>query len=216
MHSYGAVAWCYDELCGVYSGGAIRRAKLAHLEDLEPGDRVLYAGVGRGEEAVAAARLGARVTAIDCAPAMLERLARRLDSEHLKADLVEGDVLLWCAPPGGYDTVAAHFFLNLFDAQAMRDALAHLVAMVAVGGRLAIADFAPPCGGRVARLLSRAYYAPVDGAAWAAGLAALHPIYDYEVELRRHGFIVVRRQTFRPIPAGPPLYEALVARCERR
>ena len=76
---------------------------------------------------------------------------------------------------------------------------------------MVIADFAPPSGGWFARWLSRVYYAPVAAAAFATGLAALHPIYDYETELRRQGFVITSRETFEVVRATPPLYYALTA-----
>ena len=123
VRSYGAVAWCYDELCAVYSLGCIRAAKRAHLAELGPGERVLYVGVGRGDEAVEASRLGAAVTAVDCSPAMLGRLRRRLDVEGLQAELIQQDLFLHRAPPAGYDVVVAHFVLDLFELSLVREAL---------------------------------------------------------------------------------------------
>jgi demethylmenaquinone methyltransferase/2-methoxy-6-polyprenyl-1,4-benzoquinol methylase len=188
LSSYSAVAWCYDEIASVYSLGRIRRAKLAHLVEVEPGDRVLYAGVGRGEEAVEAARRGARVTAVDCAPAMLRRLDRRLATEDLTAELALADLFTTDALVGGYDHVVAHFFLNVFAPRRMREALSYLANLVAPGGRLVVADFSTDS--------SAAYYRPVNVAAWALGLAALHPVYDYVSELAPLGFRLSRRDCF--------------------
>lgn len=172
----------------MYSLGRIRKAKLAHLVEVEPGDRVLYAGVGRGQEAVEAARRGARVTALDRAPAMLRRLERRLASEGMKADLVEADLFQCQLPRHGYDHVVAHFFLNVFSPEQMRVALSRLAGLVAAEGRLVIADFGP--------WARWAYYRPVSLAAWLLALAALHPIYDYRLELETLGFRLSRQDAF--------------------
>ena len=61
---YGAVAWCYDAIAGCYSLGRIQRAKACQVSQLEPGERVLFAGVGRGAEAVLAAQRGVSVKEI--------------------------------------------------------------------------------------------------------------------------------------------------------
>lgn len=212
MRSYGAVAWCYDELCAVYSFGCIRAAKRAHLAELVAGERVLYVGVGRGEEAVEAARRGAVVTGVDCSAAMLGRLRRRLDAEGLAAELIEGDLFEHRAPSAGYDVVVAHFVLDLFELPLMREALGHLGAGVAAGGRLVVADFASPRGGLLSRGVSQLNYRAVDLAAAATGLAALHPIHDYPVELERLGHQVIRREGFGLLPGGAPLYESISAR----
>ena len=188
LTSYDRVAWCYDEIASVYSLGRIRKAKLAHLIEVEPGDRVLYAGVGRGEEAVEAARRGARVTALDCAPEMLRRLERRLASECLTAELVEADLFRYQPPCHGYDHVVAHFFLNVFSPERMREALSRLAGLVCAQGRLVIADFGPRA--------RPAYYRPVSVAAWLLALAALHPLYDYRLELETLGFSLSRQDVF--------------------
>lgn len=186
--SYGRFAWCYDEIAAVYSLGRIRRAKFAHLVEVEPGDRVLYAGVGRGEEAVEAVRRGARVTAVDCAPEMLRRLQRRLDSERLKAEVVEADLFRYPPPGQGYDHVVAHFFLNVFSPERMREALSRLAGLLCAGGRLVIADFS--CR------VSPVYYRPISIAAWLLALTPLHPVYDYPVELESLGFRLTRQDVF--------------------
>lgn len=162
---------------------------------------MLYPGVGRGADAALAVRLGARVTAIDASSAMLVRLRRHLEAEGLAAILLESDVLEH--REAKYDWVVANFFLNVFAPEQMRVVLGHLLARLAPEGRIAIADFAPPAGGAVARALAYAYYGPVDVASWALGLAALHPIYDYGRELAELGFDVEQRERFGP-------YEALV------
>jgi demethylmenaquinone methyltransferase/2-methoxy-6-polyprenyl-1,4-benzoquinol methylase len=209
VRSYGAVAWCYDELCAVYSLDCIGAAKSAHLAELEPGARVLYAGVGRGQEAVEAARRGARVTAVDCSPAMLGRLRRRLHAEGLEAELLEGDFFEHVAPTGGYDVVVAHFVLDLFELSLMREALTHLCAQLGEGGRFVVADFAAPRGGRLSRALSRLNYRIVDLAAAATGLAALHPMHDYAAEVESLGHRVTRKEGFGILPGGVPLYESI-------
>ena len=72
-YGYGRVAAIYDELADFYSRGRISETKRLSTQVLKPGDRVLYPGVGRGVEAVAAAALGAEVMGIDVSEAMLRR-----------------------------------------------------------------------------------------------------------------------------------------------
>jgi demethylmenaquinone methyltransferase/2-methoxy-6-polyprenyl-1,4-benzoquinol methylase len=211
VRSYGAVAWCYDEIAAFYSLGQIGQAKASQVALLEAGECVLYAGVGRGEEALLAAQGGARVTALDSSPAMLARLRRALAREGAQARLVCGDVFDH-APGQPYDVVVANFFLNVFSPDEMRRALRHLVSLVRTGGRVMIADFAPPQGSAAARLVTRVYYRPVSLAAFASRLAALHPIYDYAREFETLGLELIRRDEFRLASWTPVLFESLVAR----
>jgi ubiquinone/menaquinone biosynthesis C-methylase UbiE len=210
------VAWCYDELAAAWSLGRIGAAKRWHLAQLAPGAHVLYAGAGRGAEALLALRQGARVTAIDCSPGMLGRFARSLAREPQqdahRAELCLQDLFDHRGPPGGYDVVAAHFFLNVFDAAGMREALARIVSLVRPGGQLVIADFARPSGGPAARAFGHAYYGVVDLAGFALGLAALHAVHDYPAALRPLGFEIVERRAFGRLPGGAPLFEAMRTR----
>lgn len=209
--SYDRVAWCYQELAAAYSLGAIRVAKASQLDELPAGSRVLYAGVGRGEDALQAARRGIAVTGLDHSAAMLRRLRRGLVGEAASARLVQADFFEHRAVGAGYDAVAVNFVLNIFPAAPMRRAIEHLGSLVRPGGKLLIADFAHPSGSTVQRALQRANYRPVNLVGRALGLCALHPLHDYAAELRAIGFEVTGRRGFGPFARGPVLYESLVA-----
>ncbi len=210
-YDYGPVAWCYDELAGVYSLGRIARSKLAFVASLDPGDRALFVGVGRGEDALAAARVGASVTAIDVSEKMLARLGRAAEAEGLALDLVVANLAEF-EPAGQWDHVVAHYFLNCFDADEAERFATRLATLVAPGGRFHLADFAPAEGGRVVALLTAAYYRLVNVAGWLVGLCALHPIPDLPGMLRRSGFEVISVRRF-PIGRGPsPAFHSVTGR----
>ena len=79
-------------------------------------------------------------------------------------------------PACQYDVVVASFFLNVFDEADMLRVLLHLVSLLVPGGRLLVADFAPPQGPAARRWLQRAYFgAAVRIACFIAG-GAVHPI----------------------------------------
>lgn len=208
--SYEAVAWCYDALARIYSCGAIGRAKAWPVAWVRPGDRVLYVGIGSGEEAVLAARRGARVTGIDLSPRMLRAAEGRFEAAGLSAELLRGDFFEH-RPARAYDMVAASFVLDIFSPEELQRALRHLVDLIRPGGWLALSDFAPPPSGGVRSWLSAAYYRPVDLAGWCLGLAALHPIYDYTEHFEALGIELVERRRFALWRRGPSFYESLVA-----
>ncbi|MBY0399033.1 class I SAM-dependent methyltransferase [Myxococcota bacterium] len=209
-HSYGALAGIYDELATCYSLGAIDRSKRAGAATLVAGERVLFAGVGRGTDALLAARRGVRVTAIDLAPAMLARLRGSLAREGLPAETLEGDVADH-RPAAPYDAVVAHYFLNLWDAPQAAAMLVRLRALLRPGGRLVVADFARPEGGRLARCLTAAYYRPIDWVAWMLGFCALHPILDYAALLPAAGFRIRHEERFAVLWGANPAYASIVA-----
>jgi demethylmenaquinone methyltransferase/2-methoxy-6-polyprenyl-1,4-benzoquinol methylase len=211
-HSYERVAFVYDALAGLYSFGRIEASKQIQIESIVPGERVLFAGVGRGREAIRAARRGAVVTAVDLSSRMLGHFARGIVREGLAADSIEGDVADH-DPSVLYDTVFAHYFLNLFDADAAPAMLAILAQKVRPGGRLILADFAPACGGRVAGCVTEAYYRPVNWIAWALGFCALHSIPDYPKLIEGVGARVESITRFPLIPGlADPAYQSIVAR----
>lgn len=205
--NYDAVASFYEALANLYSFGLIRRAKMAELRYLKAGDRVLYLGVGSGEEAVAAARTGASVTAIDLSARMVERLRRRFARKGLQGDLIAGDALA-LAPDPLFDVVCGNYFFNVFGPRDMPVVLAKAVTYLRPGGLLTIADMAPPKGlfGPLAWLYLKfglTFF-------WLLGLASQHPIYDYRVEALRLGLEEIAVHDHRLLGIGPALYRTSV------
>lgn len=209
-YSYGSIAGFYDWLASIYSRGQIAASKRGQLESIECGDRVLYAGVGRGQDALLAARFGAQVTAIDLAPEMLERLSKRLAREGLESELICGDASVH-KPDERYDVVVANYFLNLFDVEHAREMLRHLGELVRPGGTLLLTDFALPQGGPVARAITEIYYRPVNWIAWAFGFCALHPILDYARLIEPMGYRIHSERRLPVLLGVNPAYVSIVA-----
>ena len=61
-YGYGPVAAIYDELAAFYSRGRIGETTRLPCDVVEPRDRILYAGVGLGQEALAALPSGGIVS----------------------------------------------------------------------------------------------------------------------------------------------------------
>jgi demethylphylloquinol methyltransferase len=178
IESYNALAWIYEWLGQLYSGGRIYAAKASQMCQIRPGDSVLYAGVGPGEDAVLAGELGASVTCIDVAPKMLAKVQSRFEDAGCRARYLCGDVLAHHLT-GHYDVVVANFFLNVFAEARMQTILNHLATLVKPGGKLLIADFSAPRGGRLARWAQAVYWGVTNAFYYVMGLCAWHSIYDY-------------------------------------
>lgn len=207
--SYQLVARTYDVLAHIYSFGRIRAVKASQVPELATGDRILYAGVGSGEDAVLAAQRGAAVTCLDLAPGMLDRARRRFRRAGVDAEFVNGDVMEH-RPDAPYDAVAANFLLNIFPEPVMEQVLGRLVELTRPRGKVMIADYAPPDGGALGGAFQRAYARSGNLSFWAIGLASLHPIYDYRRYLSRAGLDLLAAKDFRLVPIGPPAYRSLV------
>jgi ubiquinone/menaquinone biosynthesis C-methylase UbiE len=209
-YGYGPVASIYDELAAFYSRGRIPATKRLALDWLKPGDRVLFPGVGRGEEAVEAARRGVSVTGVDISTAMLRRTERALQRAGLEAKLLEADASIH-RPNEPYDAVVAHYFLNLFEAARAREMLGRLGALVKPRGLLVLSDFAPSCGRGLGRGLTSAYYRPVNLVAWLLGLCAFHPIHDYPRMLESMPFRILSERRLAVAWGADPAYLSIVA-----
>ena len=209
-YSYGSIARLYDWLAAIYSRGQIGASKCRHVDAIGSGDRVLYAGVGSGKDALLAARWGAHVTAIDVAPEMLDRLSKEFTREGLESELIRGDVSSH-KPVELYDVVVANYFVNLFDVERAREMLRHLGTLVKPGGVLVLADFALPHGGPIAKAITELYYRPVNWIAWVFGFCALHPILDYARLIEPMGYRI-RSERRLPVLLGMnPAYVSIVA-----
>lgn len=178
--SYDRLAWLYDAAAHAYSGGQIHALKAAQIGELQPGHRILYAGVGAGEDAVLAAKHDVKLTVLDASQLMLERAAIKF-----RAAGVQDSIEIICADvlkherSAYYDVVVANFFLNIFSESAMKIVLAHLVTLIKPGGKLLIGDFSYPRARSLTGTIQRSYYYVSMFAFWLFGGTPLHPIYDY-------------------------------------
>ncbi len=71
---------------------------------IEPGQRIVVPGCGSGWDVAELAQFGAKVTAIDYAPAAVERTRALLHAHGLSAEVIDADVLRW-SPPQPVDAV---------------------------------------------------------------------------------------------------------------
>ncbi len=178
--SYDRLAWLYDAASHAYSGGQIHALKASQIDELQPGNRILYVGVGGGEDAVLAAERRVMLTVLDTSPLMLERAALKFRAAgvHDSIEVICCDVLRH-ERPGYYDVVVANFFLNIFSEPDMKVVLAHLATMIKPGGKLLIGDFSYPHGWSTTTTIQRFYYYTSMFTFWLLGGTLLHPIYDY-------------------------------------
>jgi demethylphylloquinol methyltransferase len=208
--NYDRVAWFYEQASRIYSTNQIRKSKAAQMEWLKPGDKILYLGVGAGEDAIMAARRGAKVTCIDLSSGMLDRLRDKLQQEGLTAELLcmdahEHDRI------GQYDAVATNYFLNCFTEEPMQKMMQLAATFVRPGGRFMIADVALPQGNLASRVFNLLYLKMAMAIFWTQGLVPWHRNYDYVAYLPTAGLKLERVDYFRFLKRGPVLFQNIVA-----
>ena len=210
--SYDRLARLYDAAASLYSGGQIHALKASQIGELQPGQRILYAGVGGGEDAVLAAEHDVALTVIDTSPGMLERAALKF-----RAAGVEDSIEIVCSDvleherPAYYDVVVANFFLNIFTESSMQVVLAHLATMIKPGGKLLIGDFSYPRGWSTTRAVQRMYYYLSMGTFWLLGGTPLHPIYDYPRYFEAVDLRTLSVKHFRVNALFPASFETITA-----
>lgn len=130
-----AEAW--DEMSEANARAPDRPADLrrtAEALQIQPGARILDAGCGTGQFAIAFAEMGCRVTAIDLAPEMIARARGHADARGVEIDWRVGDVNPLADPLAVYDAVHARAVLLLVsDVPA---ALREFRRVLKPGGRL--------------------------------------------------------------------------------
>ena len=195
---YKLVGPIYDWLSAVYSGKSIHHCKVAMLDKLKPGDKVLFAGVGHGMDAVPAAKLGAEVPVVDLSEPMLKNFQRNLDKEGVQVRIrqLHSDIMK-VREFEKYDMVVANFFLNVFDEDMMNRVLEHLIRLGKPGAHVVVGDFAYPTGNILSRLVKKAYWYGAVLFFWAFAGNAVHKIYNYPESMQKLGLHVREKKHYR-------------------
>jgi SAM-dependent methyltransferase len=123
--------------------------RLLERTPIEPGTEVLDVAAGTGNAAIEAARLGARVTALDLTPELLEIGRRRAAATGVEIDWVEGDAEDLPFEDGRFDAVISTFGIQF--APRHEVAAQEAVRVARPGGAIALANWTPQ--GHIGRVL---------------------------------------------------------------
>ena len=116
-------------------------AKLVGHAGVEAGQRVLDAACGTGVVAVTAARLGAKVSALDLTPELLERARENAQVAGVKVDWYEGDVEKLPFKDAEFDVVLSQFG-HMF-APRPEVAVGEMLRVLKRGGTIAFSAWPP-------------------------------------------------------------------------
>ncbi len=185
---YKIIGPLYDFLAMIFSAGQIDKCKTAMHGYIKPDDKVLFAGVGQGIDAIGAAELGAEVTVVDLSESMLNILDKRTRGRYFTHPIrrVHQDILKF-DEYHQYDVVYANFFLNVFEKNMVTKVLEHLSKLAKKGGHVVVGDFSLPSGGPVSKLFQNIYWYIADIIFVVMAKNAFHPVYDYQTQMKQLG-----------------------------
>ncbi|UZE96652.1 class I SAM-dependent methyltransferase [Alkalimarinus alittae] len=180
----------YDALSYLFAGNSLLKCKCSMLtpDNLKPGDKVLFAGVGHGKEAILAAEQGAEVTVVDLSEAMLTKFKEGVakSKQDLNITIIHSDIMAF-ENVNHYDMVVANFFLNSFDEPFMNAVFKHLIKQGKPGANIVVGDFAYPEGNIFARVTKRVYWYSAIIIFWLTTGAAVHPVYNHVAQMKKMG-----------------------------
>jgi len=108
---------------------------------VKAGDRIVDVATGTGEVALRAARLGADVTGLDVAPALLKQARAKAEHDGLEIDWVEGNAERLPFEDGTFDVVCSNF--GVIFAPDVEAAARELGRVCVHGGRLGLTTWKP-------------------------------------------------------------------------
>lgn len=164
----------FDHLARIYRwmeavtfGPMLARCRNAFLPELSTARTALIYGDGDGRFT---ARLlkqngGVLVEAADLSRAMLKTLMLRVGMQAGRVRIHPVDARLWDPPPGPYDLVVTHFFLDCLSTAEVAALAQRLRSRVTPSARWIVSDFATPntlFGWLIARPLVTALYLAFD------------------------------------------------------
>jgi SAM-dependent methyltransferase len=137
-------------------------SKLIRHAKVRANDRLLDVGCGTGVVAITAAKLGARVTALDLTPELLERARENARLSKVEVDFHEGDAENLPFPDASFDVVLSQFG-HIF-APRPEVATAEMLRVLKPGGTVAFSTWPPELYvGRSSALAAK--YLPLAGVA---------------------------------------------------
>ncbi|EAT11299.1 class I SAM-dependent methyltransferase [Bermanella marisrubri] len=194
---YKIIGPLYDFLSTIYSGRQIHKCKIAMNDGLKTDDKILFAGVGHGKDAIDAAEKGLKVTVVDLSATMLKNLEKNIKGKQFKHPirLVHSDILKFDETEE-YDQVVANFFLNVFPEDFMVTVMKHLTTLVKPEGSFVVGDFHYPKGNIFTRAFQNAYWYVAVFIFTVFAKNAFHKIYNYPKHMESLGLKVEKTESF--------------------
>ncbi len=174
--SFDTIAPWYRALETIAFGGALQRARIACLEEIDPPRRVLIIGEGNGRflRELVRRHSGIEVDCVDASERML-RLARRRIERELPESLnrirfLQRDITSWTPTQPPYDLIVTHFVLDCFSKDRIADVVGSHARAATPEAIWLLADFCVPPDG----------FRRVHAGAW---LAAMYRFFRFTARI---------------------------------
>lgn len=150
--SFDRIAPHYQWIERLCAGAELDRCRTAFLDELNHPKRVLIVGEGDGRflESMLHRFPEVEVTCVDASSAMLSLTQQRLQRagvNPMRVTWVHADVLEWSPPPGNFDGIVTHFFLDCFPPDQLAAVTHRLATAARPGARWLVSDFQVPASG---------------------------------------------------------------------
>src|SRR5262249_11911595 len=139
------------------------------------------------------------ITCVDSSAAMLEQARQCVSSQQCsgggEVEFIHADALEWIPPPGRFDLIVTHFFLDCFRPEQLGPLLGRLARAATPEADWLLADFAEPAGGwkrRRARVILNAMYFFFRRATRLPATAITSP----DAWLAENGFVLRERRSY--------------------
>jgi demethylmenaquinone methyltransferase/2-methoxy-6-polyprenyl-1,4-benzoquinol methylase len=136
------------------------RLKVVEFSEALPGMKVLDVATGTGEQAIAFARHGCRVTAVDLTESMLEQARKHHRNELVKFEA--GDATQLGFGTNTFDIVCVSFALHDMPVSIRQQVLAEMVRVTRIGGLVLVVDYDLPAN-KLGRALIRGFVSLYEG-----------------------------------------------------
>ncbi len=169
-------------------------AKLVEFSKMTAGAKLLDVACGTGVVAVSAARMGAKVKALDLSPVLLERARWNASTAGVDIEFTEGDVEALPYPDASFDVVLSQYG-HMF-APRPEFAVSEMLRVLKPGGRIAFSTWPPELFiGRMFNLVGQ-YLPPPPGVAPVSLWGDPHVVRERlgdrvtHIEFERHAMYV--------------------------
>ncbi len=167
MHDLAAIkhrqqhAWGTGDYTFIGASTVLVSELLCEAVDLQAGHQVLDVATGSGNTALAAARRGAEVHAVDYVTMLLARGRERATAERLQVTFQAGDVEHLPFPDAAFDVVLSTF--GVMFAPNQTQAVHELLRVCRAGGTIGLANWTPEGFSGQNFRITGAYLPPVPG-----------------------------------------------------